>query len=90
MPSLGALPMMSNGAPKKAGSRSSNDRTSIIPDIVEPELLITRRLTKLSKPSKSSGSLAMFAAIRRALVAEKHDVDQRRGVVMNDISVSKH
>ena len=36
-PSLGALPIVSNGAPKKAGSRWSNDRTSIIPDIVEPE-----------------------------------------------------
>jgi hypothetical protein len=33
--------------------------------------------------------LAMLAAIRRALVAEKHDVDQRRGVVMNDINVTK-
>ena len=78
MPSLGALPMMSNGAPKKAGSRWSNDRTSTIPDIVELEPLLTRRLTRLSKPSNGSGSLAMFAAIRRALVAEKHDVDQRR------------
>jgi hypothetical protein len=49
MPSLGALPMMSNAAPKKAGSRWSNDCTSIIPDIVEPEPLLTRRLTRLSK-----------------------------------------
>jgi hypothetical protein len=35
----------------------------------------------------NSGSLAIFAAIRRALVAEKHDLDQRRrAVVVNDIS----
>ena len=38
--------MMRNGAPKKAGSRWSNDRTSIIPDIVEPEPLLTRRLSR--------------------------------------------
>jgi hypothetical protein len=36
-----------------------------------------------------SRRVAIFAAIRRALVAKKHDLDQRRGVVMMDDSVSK-
>jgi len=31
------------------------------------------------------GSLAMLAAIRRALVGEKHDLDQRRGSVCPSI-----
>jgi hypothetical protein len=38
-----------------------------IPDIVEPEPLLTRRLTRLSKLSNSSGSsLAILTAIRLA------------------------